>query len=105
MLNTILKQSTVVANHFVTSIDLNLMDPYGSISIDLIRNQDDLGQLELFNALAAQAVYTGVITLPTSTANVGTFSGFVQSLSTDVAADGAVMGTCTIRITGAVAWT
>lgn len=78
---------------------------FGSVSVDLIRNQDDLGQLELFNGLTSQLVATCVITLPTSTANVGTFSGFVQSLSTDVGADGVVMGKCTIRITGAVAWT
>lgn len=78
---------------------------FGSVSIDLIRNQDDGGQLELFNGLASQLVATCVITLPSSTANVGTFSGFVQSLSTDVAADGVVTGKCTIRITGAVAWT
>lgn len=78
---------------------------FGLVTVDLIRNQDDLGQVELFNALASQSTYTVVITLPSSTANVGTFSGFVQSLSTEIAADGVVMGKCTIRVTGAVAWT
>ncbi len=78
---------------------------FGTVSIDLIRNQDDNGQAELFSALASQSVETCVVTLPSSTANVGTFSGFVTSLSTEVAADGVVMGKCSIRITGAVAWT
>jgi len=77
---------------------------FGSISVELIRNQDDLGQLELFDAMGLQAVRTVIITLPTSTANVGTFEGFVQSISTDINADGVVTGSATIRITGAVAW-
>lgn len=73
---------------------------FGNISIDLVRNQDDLGQLEMFNAMAAQTTYTCVVTLPTSTANVITFSGFVTQITTDIDADGAVMGTANIRITG-----
>lgn len=78
---------------------------FGSISVELIRNQDDAGQVEMFDAMAAQAVREFVITLPTSTANVGTFDGFVQSISTDINADGVVTGTATVRITGDVAWT
>ncbi len=77
---------------------------FGSISVDLVRNQDDLGQLELFNGLANQSTFTVVITLPTSTANVATCQGFVKNITTDVAADGVVMGKAEIRITGAVAW-
>lgn len=78
---------------------------FGSVQIELIRNQDDLGQVEMFTAMANQSVVTVIVTLPTSTANVGTFSGFVTSMSTDVNADGVVTGTATVRITGAVAWT
>lgn len=78
---------------------------FGSVSIKLRRNQDDLGQAEMFSAMASQLTRTVVITLPSSTANVATFTGFVQSLSTDLEADGAVTGTAVIRITGAVAWT
>lgn len=77
---------------------------FGSVSMDLVRNQDDPGQLEMFTAMAAQAVRTFIVTLPTSTANVGTFEGFVQSISTDVNADGVVTGKATVRITGAVVW-
>ncbi len=78
---------------------------FGSVSIELRRNQDDVGQVEMFTAMASQLTRTVIITLPTSTANVATFTGFVQSISTDLAADGAATGTAVIRITGAVAWT
>lgn len=77
---------------------------FGSIEVNMIRNQDDLGQVEMFNAMGLQAVRTVIITLPTSTANVATFEGFVQSITTDINADGVVTGKATIRITGAVAW-
>lgn len=77
---------------------------FGSIEVDLVRDQDDLGQVEMYNSMATQSTETIVITLPSSTANVATFSGFVQSLSSDIAADGVVMGKAKIRITGAVAW-
>lgn len=76
----------------------------GTFQMVMIRNQDDLGQLELWNAQSSQTAYTMVITLPTSTANVLTFSAFVQSFSTDIAADGVVTGTATIRITGGIVY-
>lgn len=78
---------------------------FGSITVDLRRNQDDLGQVEMFTAMASQLTRTVIITLPSSTANVATFTAFVQSLSTDLKADGAVEGKAVLRITGAVAWT
>lgn len=78
---------------------------FGSISIDLRRNHDDLGQIEMFTSMASQLTQTVVITLPASTNNVATFTAFVQSLSTDLKADGAVEGKAVLRITGAVAWT
>lgn len=66
------------------------------------RNQDDLGQKELFDAMAAQAVRELIITLPSSTANVITHDGFVQSITTDVNADGVISGSATIRVTGEI---
>ena len=78
---------------------------FGSIDIEMVRNQDDSGQVAMFNAMASQLTKTIVITLPTSTANVATFSGFVVSMTSDINADGVVMGKAKIRITGAVAWT
>lgn len=72
----------------------------GSISFELIRDEDDLGQVELREMLAAQATREFVITLPSSTLNVLTFNGFVSSLSTDIGADDVARGTCTVRISG-----
>lgn len=77
---------------------------FGSIEIDLVRDQDDLGQVELTTSLAAQATHTVVITLPSSASNVATFSAYVQSVSSDVNADGIVTGKAKLRITGAVVW-
>ncbi len=83
--------------------DSGLRD-FGAIDIELIRNQDDSGQAEMFSAMALQATRTIVITLPTSTANVATFTGFVKSMTTDIAADGVAKGKAVIRITGPVVW-
>ncbi len=77
---------------------------FGSISVKLRRNQDDVGQAAMFSAMATQSTEEIVITLPTSALNIATFNGFVQSLSTDLEADAAVTGTAVIRITGAVVW-
>lgn len=77
---------------------------FGSITVDLRRNQDDLGQVEMFTAMGTQTTRQVIISLPTSTLNVATFNAFVQSLSTDLKADGAVEGKAVLRITGAVVW-
>lgn len=74
----------------------------GSISFELIRDEDDAGQVELREMQAAQATREFVITLPSSTLNVLTFDGFVTSLTTDIGADDVARGTCTVKITGAV---
>lgn len=72
----------------------------GTISFELIRDEDDLGQVELREMLAAQATREFIITLSSSTLNVITFDGFVSSLSSDINADGVVTGTATVRISG-----
>jgi hypothetical protein len=77
---------------------------FGSIKIGLVRNQDDDGQQDCFEAQNSQETGTFVITLSDSTNNVATFSGFVVSLTTDINADDAVMGDLTVRITGGVVW-
>jgi len=74
----------------------------GSITFELIRDEDDAGQVELREMEDAQATREFVITLPTSTLNVFTFDGFVTSLSTDIGADDVARGTCTVKITGAI---
>lgn len=79
---------------------------FGTLEITFSRrNQDDLGQLEMFNAWANQQTKTVVITMPTSTANVITFSAFVESFPMDLNSDAAVTGKATLKITGAVAFT
>ena len=77
---------------------------FGTIKMAMIRDQDDSGQAEMFNAMGLQAIRQFVVTLSQSTANVGTFTGFVVSLTSDVNADGIVTGEATVRITGAVVW-
>ncbi len=77
---------------------------FGSIEIDLVRDQDDLGQVEMYDSMATQSTEVVVITLPSSSANVATFSAFVQSLSSDISADGIVTGKAKLRITGEVVW-
>lgn len=74
----------------------------GSMTFELIRDEDDAGQAELLEMEDAQATREFVITLPTSTLNVFTFDGYVTSLSTDIGADGIVTGSCTVKITGAI---
>ncbi len=78
---------------------------FGTISVQLRRNQDDTGQLAMFNAMASQLTKTVVITLPSSTANVITFSAYVKSISNDLKADGAVEGKAELRIVSAPVFT
>lgn len=74
----------------------------GSMTFELIRDEDDLGQVELKEMEDAQATREFIITLASSTLNVFTFNGFVTSLTTDVGSDDVVRGTCTVKITGAI---
>jgi hypothetical protein len=110
-----IKSITGIGSGTASEIDITTLDStakefaqglrdFGSIEVDLVRDQDDLGQVEMFNSMASQSTETIVVTLPSSTANVITFSGFVQSLSSDISADGVVMGKAKIRITGAIAF-
>lgn len=80
------------------------LQDFGDVTIQLIRNLDDAGQAALLAAMAAQSTNTAVLTLPTSTLNVCTFSAFVKQITSDVNADGIVTGTCVLRITGAPSW-
>lgn len=77
------------------------LQDFGSFSVDMIRNQDDAGQVAISAALAAQTTNAVVITLPTSTLNVLTFNAFVTQFTTDINADGVVTGKATFRIVSA----
>lgn len=84
------------------------LQDFGSIDIELIRNQDDDGQAELAAIKASQTTREFVITLPnidpTVTLNVATFNGFCTQLTADIGADEVVRGNATIRITGEITW-
>ena len=80
------------------------LQDFGTITLELIRNQDDSGQAELASMRAAQATREFVVTLPSSTNDVATFDGFCTQLTAEVGADDVVRGTATIRVTGAVVW-
>jgi hypothetical protein len=75
---------------------------YGTMSFALIRNYDDPGQSELAEMYASQEARTFIVTLPATnpivTKNVITFTGWVQSLTTNIGADDSVKGVCSVRI-------
>ena len=76
----------------------------GEFTLDLFRDGDDAGQAAILTALSAQSTNTMVVTLPTSTLNVATFSAYVKSLSSVGAVDEDVKGKVAFKITGAVTW-
>jgi hypothetical protein len=80
------------------------LQDFGSFTVELIRDNDDSGQTELLDAMAQQEKRTMIITLPTSTLNVGTVEGYVTSVTSEIAKDGVVMGQATIRTTGTLVW-
>ena len=80
------------------------LQDFGTITIDLIRSEDDAGQQALATALAAQTNETCVIVLPSGTVKTGTFTCFVTRLQSDVDADGVVKGSVDLRVTGPIVW-
>jgi hypothetical protein len=77
----------------------------GSFTVSFIWNLDDSGQAELMTARAAQSQRTFILTLPSSTNNVGTMEVFVLSYGpTSIDPDGVVMGEAKFRVTGAISW-
>ncbi len=81
------------------------LQDFGSMTVEMIRNQDDTGQLAISTALAAQTVASTVVTLPSSTANVITFNAFISQFTTDINADGVVTGKAVFRIVSQPAYT
>ncbi len=80
------------------------LQDFGSITVSLIRSNDDVGQAALLTAHAAQANATTVIVLPSGTLKTATFTAFVDSISSDIDKDGVVTGDAVLRITGPVVW-
>ncbi len=80
------------------------LQDFGSFTLDLIRSEDDAGQVAVATALAAQAPHTMVIVLPSGTLKTATCTCYVTSLTTDTAADEKATGKAEFRVTGAIAW-
>lgn len=84
------------------------LQDWGDLTINFIWNLDDLGQAELYAYKDSQQPGELIITLPatnpTVTKNIFTAQAYVLSMSSDVNADGVVMGTATLAITGEPVW-
>lgn len=85
---------------------LGLRD-FGSLTLDLNRDDTDTGQARLFALQSSGAVEQFKITLNTPDTGGDTyeFDGIVKSFTFSTGVDGVNEGTCTIRITGAVTFT
>lgn len=79
------------------------LQDFGNFSMDLMRDPQDPGQIELDLAKAAQATREVVLTLPSG--DIATFNAYVKSLTASGGVDGVVTGKCAMKITGSVVWT
>ena len=81
------------------------LQDFGDCTIELLRDPDDVGQIDLLTQKASQSsVVIEVKYNDASTLDAATFTGYVKSLSTVTSADGVLTGTATIKITGSVVW-
>lgn len=78
------------------------LQDFGNFSLELMRDPQDPGQLELEDAKANQATRECVLTLPSG--DIATFSAYVKSLTGAGGVDGVFTGTCNMKITGSVVW-
>ena len=74
----------------------------GDFTIELVRNLDDVGQIELFDASKDQTARTFIVTFPSGTLTIFTFEGVTKSLTTVSEVDGVLTGTATIKISGEI---
>lgn len=82
------------------------LQDFGNFTLELVRDPNDVGQIELDTAKAAQTVQTCVLSFPDDVdLNVATFSAFVKSQSTGGGVDDIITGTANLRVTGSVVWT
>lgn len=80
------------------------LQDFGTITVDMDRDNDNVGQAELLAIKATQTSREFIITLSGGTADVATFTGYVKSLPTEVGTNDILRGTATIRISGAIVW-
>lgn len=83
---------------------LGLQD-FGTVTMNFLWNQDDLGQAEMLSFKASGASASLVITLPatgpTLTANVYTATAYIMKMGFNIGVDGVAEGTAEIAISGA----
>lgn len=77
----------------------------GNVTIELIRDMDDLGQIELLEMLSDSSVREMIITTNATTLNVVTFNCHATSLNLDGTIDGVLTGSFVGKITGTVVYT
>jgi hypothetical protein len=79
------------------------LQDFGNFSIDLMRDPQDLGQIELEDAKENADIRTCILTLPSG--DIATFEAYVKSVSAAGGVDAVVTGTANMKITGSVVWT
>ncbi len=81
------------------------LQDFGTLTMNFIWNQDDLGQAEMIAYKASGASGSLVITLPpidpVVTANVYTATAYVIAMSFSIGVDGIAEGTAELAISGA----
>lgn len=81
------------------------LQDFGDCAIELLRDPDDLGQIQMLLAKGLQSTRTVIVTYnDASTIDTATFEAYVKSLSTITTSDGVLTGTATLKISGAVVW-
>ena len=78
------------------------LQDFGNLSLELMRDPNDVGQAAMEAAKAAQATRQVVITLPSG--DIATFNAYVKSLSSAGGVDAVVTGTANLKVTGAIVW-
>lgn len=81
------------------------LQDFGDCTIELLRDPDDVGQIDMLLQKAGQAsVVVEVKYNDASTLDAATFTGYVKSLSTVTGSDGVLTGTATMKVTGSIVW-
>ncbi len=78
------------------------LQDFGGFSMELMRDPQDVGQIELEDAKSNQDTRECVLTLPSG--DIATFSAYVKSLSSSGGVDAVVTGSCSMKVTGEVVW-
>lgn len=78
------------------------LEDRGSITIELVANFDDVGQIEFLDAMNNQEQRTMVLVRPTGTLKTDTFEVLVTSIESNGSVDDKFMQTVTAKITGGI---